>query len=190
MNIKAVQSAIAKRRTIKPERFTGENIKDELIWKMLEAANWAPTHGHTEPWRFVVFADKKKQLLLNFLNEQDDAINGRNEVRNGKRATSFEKTSHIIAIVCKRGSNPKIPEQEELLATAMAVQNMWLMASELGLGGYWSTGGLAYLPQLTTFLGFNADVDFALGFFYVGMPISGLLEGKRLTPIQEKVRWA
>jgi len=21
---------------------------------MLEAANWAPTHGKTEPWRFVV----------------------------------------------------------------------------------------------------------------------------------------
>jgi nitroreductase len=189
MKIDTIQHAIATRRTIKPERFTGDIIPDELIWKVLEAANWAPTHGHTEPWRFVVFTGVKKHDLLIFLNALDDSLNGPNEIRNGKRATSFEKTSHILAIVCKRGNNPKIPEQEELLATAMAVQNMWLTASELGIGSYWSTGSLAYLPQLTTFLGFNPDVDYALGFFFMGMPISGIPEGKRLTPIQGKVRW-
>lgn len=189
MKIEMIEQTIALRRTVKPERYTAEVVPDEFIWKMLEAANWAPTHGHTEPWRFVVFAGNKKIQLLDFLNDLDDSLNGPNPVRNEKRAQSFARTSHIIAIVCKRGSNPKIPELEELLATAMAVQNMWLVASELGIGSYWSTGGLAFLPELTTFLGFDLNVDKALGFFYVGMPVSGLPEGKRLSPIQEKVRW-
>ena len=29
-------------------------MSSELLRAMLEAANWAPTHGITEPWRFVV----------------------------------------------------------------------------------------------------------------------------------------
>lgn len=184
-----IEQAIAKRRTVKPDRYTGEVVPDELIWQMLAAANWAPTHGHTEPWRFVVFSgDRKKDLLL-FLNQLDNAMNGPNEVRGEKRARSFELTSHIIAIIMKRGENPKIPELEELLATAMAVQNMWLVASELGLGSYWSTGALAYRPELTRFLGFDPENDKALGFFYVGMPISGMPNGKRLSAITEKVTW-
>lgn len=31
---------------------------------MLDAANWAPTHGKTEPWRFVVMGkDSSKEML-------------------------------------------------------------------------------------------------------------------------------
>lgn len=31
---------------------------------MLEAANWAPTHGKTEPWRFVVLGRAAQEELL------------------------------------------------------------------------------------------------------------------------------
>ena len=31
---------------------------------MLEAANWAPTHGKTEPWRFVVLGKAASQEML------------------------------------------------------------------------------------------------------------------------------
>ena len=32
--------------------------------QMLEAANWAPTHGRTEPWRFVVLgADALQEMI-------------------------------------------------------------------------------------------------------------------------------
>lgn len=30
---------------------------------LLEAANWAPTHGKTEPWRFVVLGRQGMQAL-------------------------------------------------------------------------------------------------------------------------------
>jgi hypothetical protein len=35
MKIDTIQHAIATRRTVKPERYTGEIIPDELIWKVL-----------------------------------------------------------------------------------------------------------------------------------------------------------
>ena len=179
---------IANRRTVKPERYTGGLVPEDAVWKILESANWAPTHGHTEPWRFVVFTEKSKHELLKFLNALDEKLNGFNEVRNQKRKTNFDVTSHIIAICMKRGANPKIPELEELLSVGMAVQNMWLTTYNLGYGGYWSTGALAYREELGDFLGLD-ESDRALGFFYLGVPISGLPEGKRLSAIQEKVTW-
>ena len=129
-----------------------------------------------------------KVKLLNFLNELDDKLNGPNEIRGQKRAASFEATSHIIAVGLKRGENPKIPELEELLSVGMAVQNMWLTTHDLGYGGYWSTGSLGYSTELRDFLELG-EADKALGFFYLGVPITGLPEGRRLSTIQEKVNW-
>ena len=31
---------------------------------MLDAANWAPTHGKTEPWRFVVMGREASKEML------------------------------------------------------------------------------------------------------------------------------
>lgn len=31
---------------------------------MLEAANWAPTHGKTEPWRFVVLGRRAQEEMV------------------------------------------------------------------------------------------------------------------------------
>lgn len=180
--------AIETRRSVKPDRFTGEVIPDEAIAKAIEAANWAPNHGNTEPWRFVVFAGEKKNELLNFLNSLDNQRNGENPVRNEKRARSFEKISHVIAIVMKRGENPKIPEIEELLATGMAVQNFWLAAQELGFAGYWSTGAIAFDHALRDFLGFGPD-DRSLGFFFAGICRIELPEGRRFSSGVDKTRW-
>ena len=39
----------------------------------------------------------------------------------------------------QRDPKESVPEWEEIASVAMAVQNMWLMAQELNLGGYWSS---------------------------------------------------
>lgn len=51
---KQVSELIAKRRSIFPRDFSGEEVPREVIQQLLEAANWAPTHKKTQPWRFVV----------------------------------------------------------------------------------------------------------------------------------------
>ena len=37
----------------------------EELERMLEAANWAPTHGRTEPWRYVVLGQEGMQAFAN-----------------------------------------------------------------------------------------------------------------------------
>jgi nitroreductase len=186
--MKSILEAIASRRSVKPDRFTGEVIEDDRIMEAIRAANWAPTHGLTEPWRFVVFTGKGKLELLQFINKLDEEINGFNEVRQKKRSETFNQISHIIAIGMKRGENPKIPELEELLAVAMAVQNFWLAAEELGFGGYWSTGELAFTDQLRAFIGLSPG-DKSLGFFYAGIPKEERPQGRRMSSAESKVVW-
>ena len=35
-----------------------------VVEQLLEAANWAPTHGRTEPWKFVVLGRAQQEELL------------------------------------------------------------------------------------------------------------------------------
>ena len=46
---------IKARRAVFPTQYNSEKITEAEIRFILEAANRAPTHKRTEPWRFKVF---------------------------------------------------------------------------------------------------------------------------------------
>lgn len=183
---------IVSRRTIKPEDCTGEKIDDNLVWQILECANWAPTHGYTEPWRFVVFADEAKQsfsLLHAEMYKQHTEPDKFKNVSYQKIVERGELTSHIIALIMKRGSNPKIPATEELAALACAVQNMQLAAASLNLAAYWNTGGMTFHPAMKNYFNLE-DEDLLMGFLYLGIPSPEKeFRGRRMNSIQDKVIW-
>lgn len=187
---KSITTYIEQRRTIKPDKYTGATLDDQVIREMLEAANWAPTHGYTEPWRFVIFTEEGKEELIQLLYKLDVAEHGENEVRYAKIRARVERSSHIIAIGMRRGENPKIPFIEEAQAVAAAVQNMWLVASGKGLGAYWSTGSVGYSNELTDALGWDSSRgDSAMGLLYVGEYNGEWPQGRRISGYTEKVRW-
>lgn len=182
---------IAERRSIKPDQYTGNTVSDALIHQILEQANWAPTHGYTEPWRFVVYQGEALQRLGQFLADYDQPnkeADDFNEQRYQRKLERPQRASHIIAIAMKANTNPKIPEVEEVCAVAMAVQNMWLMAHEMGLGSYWSTGKAAFSPELRAFMGLD-DSHQSLGLFYIGEHSGANPSGRRVSDINQKVRW-
>jgi nitroreductase len=98
-------------------------------------------------------------------------------------------TSHILAIINKRGVNPKIPEIEELQSTAMAVQNMQLAASALGFAAYIHSGGMTFSKEMHKYLDCGKE-DKVLGFLYLGIPNDeDKAPGRRISKIQDKVVW-
>ena len=50
----SVMTLIKSRRSIMPKDYSGEEVSQDEIERILEAANWAPTHHRSEPWRYVV----------------------------------------------------------------------------------------------------------------------------------------
>lgn len=190
-HLKYLQNAIWERRTIKPDQYTGEKVNDSFIMEMLEAANWAPTHGYTEPWRFTVFAEDGLATLGEFLADLDQphkADPDFNQMRYDRLRNRPLKCSHVIGVGMKRGNNPKVPEVEEICSVAMAVQNMWLCAHSLGLAAYWSTGAMAFTDEMRDFFGLGKG-DLSLGLFYVGRPAIPHPKGRRISKIEDKLRW-
>lgn len=186
-----VFDAITQRRSIKPEKLAPRPVERALIEKVLEAANWAPSHGLTEPWRFVVFQGEERRALVDAIMTTMVGPGEPPIPADDPRRTSMEdkmlKVPVTIAIVMSPSTNPKIVPDEELASTAIAVQNLHLAATALGLGGYWTSGKKATHASMQEFLGLTAPAR-CLGFFYLGWPAAPIPEGTR-RPWQDKVTW-
>jgi nitroreductase len=85
------------------------------------------------------------------------------------------------------GTNPKIPEVEEILAIGAAVQNMMLLATSYGLGSKWTTGVASIHAHTAEFVGLAPPARL-LGFVYVGWPAVPISGGQR-AGLEDKVQW-
>jgi nitroreductase len=188
-NLSEILSLIKDRRTIYPEQYKTRKVHKEQVEAMLDAANWAPTHGHTEPWRFKVFSGKKLCELMNLMAEiyrETTPAEKFIESKYRRYADRAEKTSFVIAVCMKRQESERIPEIEEVMAVACAVQNILLIATAYGIGSFWSTGGV-YSEKLHQFLNL-AEKDKCLGLIYLGYPEGEWPQGKRGI-IYNKIEW-
>ena len=82
-----------------------------------------------------------------------------------KFKSNLDRVPVAIAIVLQRDAAERVPEWEEIAAVSMAVQNMWLTATEMELGAFWATPGFMHL--FDELLGIE-DGQKSLGFFFVG----------------------
>lgn len=189
-HIRTINHIIRHRRSVYPKQFNDQKIPREIIEQLLENANWAPTHGKTQPWRFMVFEGES----LAELGELQASIYQKatppelfKEAKHEKLRLNPTKASHVIAICMKRQATEKIPEIEEVEAVACAVQNIYLTITAYGVAGYWSSGGATYTEELKEHFGLGSK-DKVLGFFYLGYTSSEIPDGQR-SPISEKVTW-
>lgn len=169
----------------------GKIIPDEQIKKLIELADWAPTHGRTEPWRFFVYTGA---ALKQFAIAHAD-IYWQHTPEDKRTTTAFENlqhttdnVSHLIIATMKRGTNPKIPKLEEIAATSAAMDNILLGATALGISSFWSTGGMTHHPALKEHLQLSEE-DLVMGLIYLGYSDEAAKEGKRQVPVTEKAIW-
>ena len=120
-----VFKAIKTRRSIRA--FTQEEISDDEIEKILDAARWAPSAGNIQPWIFVVVRNPETKRRLS-----EAALN-----------QFFINEAPVVIVVCadqersgmgygSRGINLYCIQD-----TAAATQNILLAAHALGLGACW-----------------------------------------------------
>ncbi|HMI59445.1 MAG TPA: nitroreductase [Puia sp.] len=189
-NFDNLRETISARRSIKPATLNGKKIPDQQINQLLSLANWAPTHGYTEPWRFVVYSGDAVQQFCHQHAEmyKDNTPPEKfNPAKYQKQQHNGDKTSHIIAVYMQRGNNPNITALEETCATAAAVQNILLGAEALGISILWSTGGAVLQPAMKDYLGLDEE-DLVIGLLYMGYTDEPATPGKR-TPIEAKTKW-
>lgn len=107
--------------------FKSQDIPNEMVETILDAARWAPSAGNLQPWYFYVVRTKEHRDALAFFALKQ----------------SFISKAPVCFLVCvepARSARVYGSKGEYLYSiqdTAAAVQNILLAAKALGLGGCW-----------------------------------------------------
>lgn len=119
------KSSVYTRSSIR--RYKDQPVEREKIAEMLRAAMQAPSAANQQPWEFYVVSDRK---ILEELSN----------------ASPFAKMTKDApcAIVSAYRKDCRIPAYAEI-DMSIAMENLWLRCSELGLGGVWL--GIAPLEE-------------------------------------------
>ena len=120
-----LSEAIKGRRSIRA--FKKQNVPEEIVEKLIDAASWAPSAGNIQPWEFVIVRKPavKKKLAQAALNQ------------------AYVEEAPVVIVVCadtERSSMGYGVRGKNLYCiqdTAAATQNILLTAYSLGLGACW-----------------------------------------------------
>jgi nitroreductase len=132
---------ILSRRSIR--KYTKEQIKEEDLNLILDAARFAPNGGNSQSWHFIVVQSDEKLQKLNtiikeaFVNLEVDE-NTYKSLKVGKITSksdnySFNYNAPTLIIV----TNLRDGYKNAMADSAAAIENMFLAAHSLGLGSCW-----------------------------------------------------
>lgn len=124
------EEVIKKRRSIR--KYQDKEVPNELVEKIIGAGRTAPSGMNQQPWHFIVVKDKKVKKKFRELYDK-----AREERGAYKQDTSFVEKATIIFVLDKKEENCA-----PVLSTALAVENMLLEATNLGLGSLIMTAPL------------------------------------------------
>jgi len=188
--LKGISHFIRNRRSVYPQHFTEKEITKEVLDEILINADHAPTHKLTQPWRFKVVSGDKRVELGEFLASKYEELTPLKKYNPEKKEKAYRKclqSNKILLICMQRDKDERVPEWEEIAATAMAVQNIYLSCSAAEIGCYWSTPkAIEHMHELVSL----ADGEKCIGLFYMGYYEPGKTWPKSIrTALDGKVSW-
>ena len=187
----SLKKTIQARRSSKPAEMNGQKINNNFIQQLLELADWAPTHGRTEPWRFIVFEDlAKQQFCLDHaeLYKANTDPEKYSKAKYEKLKEQGDTPSHIMIVYMKRTTNNAIPVLEEIAAVSASIQNILLGAAAQNISALWSTGGMMHHPSMKKQLDLAVE-DVIMGLLLLGYSDQPIKEGIRKIPLESKIVW-
>ncbi|MDB5965626.1 MAG: cob(II)yrinic acid a,c-diamide reductase [Polaromonas sp.] len=140
-----VYRAIHERRDMR--HFSGGEVADDLLHRLLSAAHHAPSVGFMQPWRFVRVRSAAVRGQVHALVEQErlltaDALGQRREEFMKLKVQGVLDAAEVLVVALADGQEQHVfgrrtlPEMN-LASAACAIQNLWLAARAEGLGMGW-----------------------------------------------------
>ena len=141
-----ISDIIANRRSIK--RFTNRVVTRDEIERMLTAATLAPNHKLTQPWRFYVLGPEARYAYgLALGARKAKKIEDPEKASQMRQTVAEEHRALPVMLVVAVPDNADAELREEDYASAMmAIQNLSLVAVEIGLGTHIKTGAIMADP--------------------------------------------
>lgn len=145
---KGLYKAIYSRRDVR-SHFTSRSIKDDILFRILNAAHHAPSVGFSQPWNFILIKDiiTKKKIKDSFEEEKNRSSKLVEEPKRSKYLSFklegiLESPINLCVTYDPSKFGPfvigrsSIPEAG-LYSVCCAIQNLWLAARTEGVGLGW-----------------------------------------------------
>jgi nitroreductase len=153
-------------------RLSAPGPTPEHLELILRAAGRAPDHGRLKPWRLIVLEGQARER---FAAAAAEAKRRRTPALTESQVTADRdktlRSPTLIVVGCAVREHPKVPEIEQVAATAAAAENLFLAAHGLGYGVMWKTGAAAYDPDVKAALGLEPG-DHIVGIMHVGTRVN------------------
>jgi nitroreductase len=142
----------AARRTHKA--FGPEPVSRETLLALLDVARFAPTHHLNQPWRFRVLGPETLAALKRAAGE--------------KEAAKLDRAPTLVVATAAL-TGDLVMDEEDVCATAAAIQLVLLAATERGIATYWRTPQVLRTKAGRDALGIPPGERF-LGLLHFGSP--------------------
>ena len=138
-------SIIKSRRDVRGNRFINKDISKDILEKILLSANYAPSVGFSQPWRFVIIenSDVKNKIHDDFVKENNKAkdIFKENDLYAKLKLEGIKEANLNIAVLYKKPKKDILGQTSQKkmgeYSTVCAIQNMWLTARSFNIGMGW-----------------------------------------------------
>ncbi len=189
----AVYRAIYTRRDVRNE-FLPEDVPQDLLMRILDAAHHAPSVGFMQPWNFIVIRDAAirgavhEAFLRGTAAEAQMLDESRRAHYRNLKLEGILKAPVNICVTCDRRRNGETglgrtqQPNTDLLSAACAVQNLWLAARVEGVGVGWVS--IMQERDLKRILGIPEEIA------VVAYLCVGFVERAYRKPELEVKRWA
>ena len=160
-----VDQAIKKRRTI--HVFSKKIVPKEVIERAIFAANQAPCHRRTFPWRFTSLGINKRELLYQLQLSLKFGIEEIDKYNLTKIRDKILNPSHLL-IASQVCSDNQLQKREDYAACSCAIQNLSLSLVSDGVGYKWSTGKITTTPNTYQIAEIDPSEEEIIGFIWIG----------------------
>lgn len=188
------------RRSIR--RYDSRCLPTGWLDQIMDAATWAPSAHNRQPWRFVLIREcRAKETLAAAMGarlRRDLEADGlAADIIDKDVGRSYQRISSaplLIVLCLTLADMDQYPDAQRnahersmaVQSTAMAGQNMLLMASSLGLGACWMCAPLFCPDLVRNVLDLPADW-LAQGMITLGFPASS--RSREREPWETKTQW-
>jgi F420 biosynthesis protein FbiB-like protein len=188
------------RRSIR--RYRERPVPRDVLWRLLEAARWAPSAHNRQPWRFAVITDPAQRVSLaqamgESFRRDLEADKRPSDEANRQVARSVERITRAPAVIVlclsmaemDRYPDPRRQQAEWVMAVqsaALAAQNLLLMAHSEGLGACWMCAPLFCPDVVRAALALPEDWE-AQALLTVGYPAEERTKDRE--PLETRTLW-
>ncbi|MBV9412774.1 MAG: nitroreductase family protein [Acidimicrobiia bacterium] len=175
--------------------FSGDDVDDDTLARVLDAATFAPSAENKQPWEFVVIKDQSTRARIAELTRQvweggarayeETHLDATILADVDQGTTSGFARAPIVVVVC--GDAEHAFERTLPSSVFPATQNLLLAATALGLGSALTTLATAMAKELTEALRLPEHIK-PMAVVFLGWPANKLGPPRRIS-YRDKTIW-